>query len=164
MKPGDMVTLVHGLPPKGSEPATVVDVLGAKVRVQLAGGGVLLVSVDHLVSGAPSTRATHRAGDPETAIAAGRATGESLGRTQWLVLDALARAGDRGLIDAEHEQHNGLRPDSAGKRRKELQGWGLVEDTSTKRRTPRGQWAQVWRCTALGVEVWQQESKRRGAA
>lgn len=162
MKPGERVTLVHGLPPNGSEIVTVIEVSGSKVDVRTASGGWLRVQHDHLVAGS-TTSPTHRLGDMATAVNAGLAVEADLTNSQWLVLDALGKAGPVGLMDCEHEPVNGLRPDSAGKRRIELQRFGLVEDTHQRRVTPRNRRAQVWRLTALGVEVWQREARRRAA-
>jgi hypothetical protein len=66
------------------------------------------------------------------------------------VLRALGNAGHYGLTDDEHENLNGLRGDSAGKRRLELKRMNLVEDTTYTRLTRRGAPARVWRITARG--------------
>jgi hypothetical protein len=161
VRPGDKVTLVHGLPPSGSQLVEVIKVRGPMVDV-MTGGGPLAVQADFLVSGSTSSP-THRTTDMATAVNAGMAAAASLSKGQWLVLDALARADRAGLMDCEHEPLNGLRPDSSGKRRVELVRHRLVEDSGTRRESPRGRPAQVWRITALGREIWQREARRRAA-
>jgi hypothetical protein len=160
MKPGEVFTLLMGVP-ADSPKVTVVKVHRSNVEVRLPSGTGLFVQADML---APTTASpTHRAGDMATAVAAGLGVAENLSNNQWQVLDALARAGRPGLMDCEHEPVNGLRPDSAGKRRLELFAAGLVEDARMRRETPRSRHAQVWRITALGLDVWQREGRRRAA-
>lgn len=74
----------------------------------------------------------------------------SLSASQLAVLDALHRAGGFGMTDDEHEAVNGLRADSAGKRRLELQRLLYVADTGDVRPTRRGVRARVWRITTAG--------------
>ena len=69
---------------------------------------------------------------------------------QLEVLRALGNAGRYGLTDDDHENLNGLRGDSAGKRRLELVRMNLVEGTTYTRLTRRGSPARVWRITARG--------------
>jgi hypothetical protein len=69
---------------------------------------------------------------------------------QLTVLEALYRSGPFGLTDDEHEAISGLRADSAGVRRKELERQLLVTDTGDTRPTRRGSRARVWRITTAG--------------
>jgi DNA-binding MarR family transcriptional regulator len=156
--------LVHDLGPNGRDIVAIVDPpRNGKVLVRFPSGALLTVQEHHLTA-TPTTRRTHRTHDLPTAIDAARATTPTLGHTQWQVLDALAHAAEQGLIDAEHEAINGLRPDSAGKRRKELEELGLVTDTGRQRDTPRGRRAQVWAITPAGLDIWHHEHRNRRTA
>lgn len=77
---------------------------------------------------------------------------------QITVLEALNRAGAFGLTDDEHEAINGLRSDSAGVRRKELERQMYVVDTGDTRPTRRGVRARVWRITTAGEAALRQLS------
>ena len=72
---------------------------------------------------------------------------------RWKVLDALYRHGP--LTDFEHEAHNGLIQQSAGKRRLDLQRLGWVERTGTSV-SPQGSPAAVWSLTDAGRKVYEQ--------
>ncbi len=72
---------------------------------------------------------------------------------QLAVLRALSAAGRNGLTDDDHEAINGLRGDSAGKRRLELCQFGFVIGAPEKRPTKRGALARVWRITAEGEDA-----------
>lgn len=80
-------------------------------------------------------------------------TARQLTPAQLTVLDALHRAGPFGMTDDEHEAVNGLRADSAGVRRKELERQLLVVDTGDTRPTRRGSRARVWRITTAGEQA-----------
>ena len=82
---------------------------------------------------------------------------------QVLVLTALAAAGDRGMIDHDHEAVNGLKQDTAGKRRGELVADGLVVDSGQRRKTPRGAKAIVWVLTPAGYAT-HRSLQRKGVA
>lgn len=72
---------------------------------------------------------------------------------QAIVLQALANAGYNGMTDDEHEAVNGMRGDSAGKRRLELCRYGYVATTDHTRPTKRGGSAIVWQITNAGMEA-----------
>jgi len=166
VKPGDVVTLVHGLPPTPSEPVTFIRLVDGRARalVRTTSGGEITVPCSLLDDGQPAARgAGYRASDPDTARWAAEQAALSLRDTQLAVLDALVRAGDRGLMDHEHEALHGMGQDSAGKRRGELLTLGLVADSGSKRETPRKRRAIVWVATARGRAVWQHHP-REGAA
>lgn len=172
MKPGDRITIVHSIPPDGISLGTIVDPIDAPWRTD-AGIAVRTDGADASswlrfpasmidvgnIHVTPSPR--HRVGDPETARLAAQAAEERLTAHQWAVLEALVHAGRTGMIDHEHEAHNGLIPTSAGKRRKELERLGLCEPTSRTRTTGRAL-ATVHQITARGQAVWQHH--QRGAA
>jgi hypothetical protein len=80
----------------------------------------------------------------------------TLNAGQITVLEALHRAGPFGLTDDEHEAISGLRADSAGVRRKELERKLLVVDTGDTRPTRRGARARVWRITTAGEQALRQ--------
>jgi DNA-binding PadR family transcriptional regulator len=73
--------------------------------------------------------------------------------SQHAVLKALAAAGELGMLDDDHELVNGLRADSAGKRRLELARKGYVTDTGRTRNTRRHKTATVWAITGAGREA-----------
>lgn len=157
MKPGDSVLLVHGL--GVPDRVRVLELLpGSRLRVEFPSGSTLIVQASHVTSGAVTAPGSgHRRTDPDTAIAAARASVKGLHAAQWQVLDAIVRAGTNGLMDCEHEALTGVRPDSAGVRRKELERLGFVEDSGRRRQTPRGRQAAVHVATALGRLAWEQE-------
>lgn len=116
------------------------------VEVAFASGATLQVQPQHLDG-------VHRVGDMDTAVAAGRGhlnRAERLTDAQIEVLAALSAAGANGMTDDQHEMINGLRGDSAGKRRLELAGMGYVTSTAERRPTRRGKLAAVWRITQAG--------------
>jgi hypothetical protein len=80
----------------------------------------------------------------------------TLSASQITVLEALYRAGPFGLTDDEHEAISGLRADSAGVRRKELERQMYVTDTGDTRPTRRGSRARVWRITTAGEHALRQ--------
>jgi hypothetical protein len=166
VKPGDVVTLVHGLPPTPSEPVTFVRLVDGRDRalVRTTSGADITVPCSLLDTGGPVARGPgSRVSDPDTARWAAEQAAQSLRDTQFAVLDALVRAERRGLMDHEHEELHGMGQDSAGKRRGELLALGLVADSGTKRQTPRKRRAIVWVATARGRAVWQHH-QREGAA
>lgn len=129
------VTLTHGPADDGL------------VEVAFASGATMQVEPHHIGG-------VHRIGDMDTAVNAGRALSDDrLRDLQVIVLTALSAAGAHGMTDDEHEQVNGLRADSAGKRRLELARKGLVTLTADRRQTRRGAGAAVWRITAAGEEA-----------
>ncbi len=93
--------------------------------------------------------------DRDRVQAAGAVTGGVVHLTggQLVVLRALADAGRRGMTDDDHEFVNGLRGDSAGKRRLELCQLGFVIGAPEKRPTKRGALARVWRITPEGEDA-----------
>lgn len=97
----------------------------------------------------------HRNDDLPTSVEAfERQNSLGISANQLKVLLALRDAGDHGMIDHEHEPINGLKQDTAGKRRLELQSRGLVaEKTHHTRPSPRGARAQVWIITAAGQQA-----------
>jgi hypothetical protein len=119
-----------------------------QVAVEFPAGGWLWVDVTLL--GATPEHHRYRTSDPGTSVAAARSV--DLTHGQMLVLSALAEAADYGMLDHDHEQVNGLKQDSAGKRRLECMSDGRdwVVNSGHRRRTPRGQWATVWRITPAG--------------
>jgi hypothetical protein len=163
---GDRVTVVWGFPP---DPWVGVVVALAdrdgrvSIRPEAADEGYLLVPLVMIDAGAVTVAGAHgyrhRATDPETARLAAESVGVRLTDGQWLVLVALANAGPAGLIDHEHEARNGLEQDSAGKRRLELERFGLAEPTGQRKLTPRGSWADAHRITARGLIVFEQHRK-----
>lgn len=111
------------------------------------------------------TRGMVRASDPETSrgaavVAIGR---KALG--QGLALEALYRAGERGLTDFELAAVTGWQQTSIGKRRGELRDDGLVcaaflldpmsgDRVSVRRPSPTGTPAQVWELTPSGRDFY----------
>lgn len=180
MKPGDRVTIVHGPGPDGStttagvvhlptvngRPMTSPVRADGKIAVHPLGAttpdAYLWVDPMYIDRGTIATSHRHRTADPDTARLAAEQAAEHLTEHQWLVLGALVDAGRTGLIDHEHEPRNGLIPTSAGKRRKELERYGLCEPTDMRRPTSRNALATVHRITARGIAVWQQH--QQGAA
>lgn len=106
---------------------------------------------------APHPESGVRATDPESArLAWQRQNDYGLTENQVKVLAALVEAGDRGMVDHDHQAVNGLGQDTAGKRRLELARKGLVEAKTgdqSRRLTPRGSWAQVWVATIAGRQA-----------
>jgi hypothetical protein len=139
---------------------------GNRYEIQLRDGhGATLVAHErHLTVISPATAHgyRYRATDPETARLAAAAAERRLTDNQWLVLRSLVEAGRSGLLDHDHEARNGLKQDTAGKRRGELQELGLVEPTGERRYTPRRSLAGVYRATAQGIAAYQEH--RKGAA
>jgi len=164
VKSGDVVTLVSGLDPSPTEPVTFIRLVDGKGRalVRTTSGGEITVPCSLLDDGHPTSGARSRVDDVVTSRWAAEQVADQLRESQWTVLDALVSAGDRGLLDHEHEDLHGMGQDSAGKRRGELLALGLVADSGLKRVTPRERRAVVWVVTARGRAVWQHH--RRGAA
>lgn len=157
---GDRVVLEHDGHVDIVTITAVVDG-GRKADVQFASGSQLRVAMTLL----GPTPAHHRARvtDPETALAAAATATEGMTHNQVLVLAALAAAGHHGMIDHEHEAVNGLKQDTAGKRRGELVADGLVVDSGQRRKTPRGSKAIVWTLTPAGLATWR-SLQRKGVA
>lgn len=110
---------------------------------------VRFVSVDSVMT-VPAHLLVAAAGERELVTASARRT---LNAAQLKVLESLHRAGPFGMTDDEHEAVNGLKADSAGVRRKELERQLLVVDTGDIRPTRRGSRARVWRITTLGEQT-----------
>lgn len=89
----------------------------------------------------PAARAT----DPDTAKAA---ASQQAANPDRLSEAAAYHRGADGLTDF---QHGYLQQTSAGKRRKELQRAGLVEDSGTRAPSPSGSPAIVWTITPAGL-------------
>ena len=156
LEAGDRAVLDAG--DGGVDEVEVLSISGPRADVRFDSGAELRVQVHHL--GLAPVHHAHRAGDPDTSIAAATAAQEQLTRNQTVVLAALAAAGARGMIDHDHEAVNGLEQDTAGKRRKELQELGMVAQSPLRRKTPRGRDAIVWTITAAGVAVNRLQQKR----
>jgi DNA-binding transcriptional ArsR family regulator len=156
---GERVLLVHGLgePDRVEIVSTLSD---GKLVVRYPSGSTVTVPASLVVASQPSRGGSFRADDPDTAVLAARATVRNLRLAQW----AIVRAGSAGMMDCEHEQVTGSRPDSAGSRRKELERLGLVEDSGKRRQTPRGRHAAVHVATPAGRLAWQHETHRREGA
>lgn len=85
-----------------------------------------------------------RNSDPETAVEAGNNVSANQRSRVYVCLRA---AGRDGMTDDDIAAELGIEPTSAGKRRKELQELGMVEDTGTRGTTRRGATAKKWRVT-----------------
>jgi hypothetical protein len=141
------------------------DITGPAVLLQANLDGSMWVMLpsgaDVLIQPSMAVRRPHTPGvrttDPATAHMAWSTVNEhGLSAGQLKVLVALRDAGERGLIDHDHEQINGLEQDSAGKRRGELVKKGLVRARSecpSRRDSPRGTPAQVWQITHAGQQA-----------
>lgn len=166
MNVGDRVTVVWGFPPESwiGYVVALPDRQGrARIRPERADPGAwFYVPTVNIDLGTITYGHRHRATDPETARLAAAAAERRLTDNQWLVLKSLVEAGRSGLLDHDHEARNGLKQDTAGKRRGELQELGLVEPTGERRHTPRKSLAGVYRATARGIAVYQEH--QRGAA
>jgi hypothetical protein len=134
---------------------------GRKADIQFDSGSQLRVPMTML--GAVPAHLGARNTDPETSLFAAATATEGMTHNQIAVLTALAAAGDRGMIDHDHEAVNGLKQDTAGKRRGELAADGLVVDSGTRRKTPRGSKAIVWVLTPAGHATYR-SLQRRGVA
>ncbi len=134
---------------------------GRKADIQFDSGAQLRVPM-HLLGTAPAHHGA-RATDPDTSRSAAATATDGMTHNQIVVLSALAAAGDRGMIDHEHEAISGLKQDTAGKRRGELASNGLVADSGTRRQTPRGSKAIVWVLTPAGHATWR-TLQRKGVA
>ena len=157
---GDRVVLEHD---GHADIVTVCAVLdgGRKADIEFASGAQLRVPMRLL--GAIPAHHRARATDPETSLLAAATATAGLTHNQIVVLTALAAAGDRGMIDHDHEPLNGLKQDTAGKRRGELVDQGLVVDSGQRRKTPRGAKAIVWTITPAG-DVTLRSLQRKGVA
>lgn len=159
-QPGDRVVLEH----EGrADVVTIRAVLdgGRKADIQFDSGSQLRVPMSLLGPTPAHHRA--RATDPDTSLFAAATATDGMTHTQIAVLNALAAAGDRGMIDHDHEPVNGLKQDTAGKRRGELADRGLVADSGTRRKTPRGSKAIVWVLTPAGRAT-HRSLQRKGVA
>lgn len=134
---------------------------GRKADIEFASGAQLRVQM-HMLGTAPALHGA-RTTDPDTAHAAAATATEGMTHNQIAVLTALAHAADRGMIDHEHEAINGLKQDTAGKRRGELVADGLVADSGQRRKTPRGSKAIVWILTPAGHATYR-TLQRKGVA
>jgi hypothetical protein len=138
-----VMPLLHVLPDLPPSPVDIVDRYDdGRVLVRFTTTDATLTVPGHLLAAATGER------DFVVTPAARR-----LSEAQIAVLDALHRAGPWGMTDDEHEAVNGLRADSAGKRRLELQRQLLVVDTGDTRTTRRGVRARIWRITTAGEEA-----------
>lgn len=157
---GDMAVLEHD---GDADIVTVRAVLdgGRKADIQFASSAQLRVPL-RLLGAVPAHHGA-RSTDPDTAVAAAATATEGMTHNQIAVLTALAAAGDRGMIDHDHEPVNGLKQDTAGKRRGELVALGLVADSGERRKTPRGSKAIVWVLTPAGLATYR-SLQRKGAA
>lgn len=131
-----LLTVLTGFPPDRVE--IVRHLADGNVVVRFAAGQELTTPPEYL-SAAPG----------EALMAPATPTGR-MTEMQYRVLSTLARAGAKGLTDDEHEAINGLRADSAGVRRHELEIWGYVRHTGESRKTRRGSKAKVWEITYEG--------------
>lgn len=97
----------------------------------------------------PVSRA--RATDPATSEAAANAFPEIRGEQRISVLLAFDDLGE--ATDYRISVYLGINRTSAGKRRKELQEAGLIEETEKREQTDSSCTAVVWRCTERGHQV-----------
>lgn len=157
---GDRVVLEHD---GHADVVTIRAVLdgGRKADIQFDSGSQLRVPMT--VLGAVPASHGARNTDPDTSLFAAATATEGMTHNQLVVLEALAAAGERGMIDHDHEAVNGLKQDTAGKRRGELAAIGLVVDSGVRRKTPRGSKAIVWTLTPAGYATWR-SLQRRGVA
>lgn len=165
LAPGMSVIVEHGVGPKPAESCTVVEMLpDDRARIRLAGGGEVIVPRRRLTL-EPKVRVGtgYRRTDPITSATAATAVRLTSGSLRELVLDVLVAAGPHGRTDHELEARLHRGRDTLSKRRQELGLQGLVIDSGTKRRTPRGRDAVVWVVTDAGREVWQR-NRMRGAS
>lgn len=157
---GDRVVLEHD---GYANHVTIRAVLdgGRKADIQFDSGAQLRVPMRLLGEAPVHHRA--RSTDPETSLLAAATATDGLTHNQIAVLNALAAAGDVGMIDHDHEPVNGLKQDTAGKRRGELAADGLVVDSGQRRKTPRGAKAIVWVLTPAGYAT-HRSLQRKGVA
>lgn len=157
---GDRVVLEHD---GHADIVTIRAVLdgGRKADIQFDSGAQLRVPMTLL--GAVPARHGARATDPDTSMFAAATATDGMTHNQLIVLAALAAAGDHGMIDHDHEAVNGLKQDTAGKRRGELAAAGLVVDSGQRRKTPRGSKAIVWVLTPAGHAT-HRSLQRKGVA
>jgi len=94
----------------------------------------------------PGARATaNPAGrTSETRRAARRSIQQHMGRLQRRVLEAVLRAGERGLTDKEITAATGLSSDTSRARRWELSKLGVLVESGRTRPTASGREATVW--------------------
>lgn len=78
----------------------------------------------------------------------------SSGTKRRQVLDAIARSGERGMIDDEIEALLGMRHTTCSARRKELQNDGWIEHSGRYRKTSASKDAAVWVLTGQGRAQW----------
>ncbi len=132
-----LLTVLNGYPP---DLVDVVRHLGdGNVVVAFRSHGCELTVPSEYLSAEPGQQRIHD-------VPAGR-----LNDQQYKVLAALARAASFGLTDDEYEGITGVRADSAGVRRKELERFGYVCFSGTKRLTRRKVKAKVWQITPEGM-------------
>lgn len=157
---GDRVVLEHD---GHADIVTIRAVIdgGRKADIQFDSGAQLRVPMTML--GAVPAHHGARTSDPDTSLFAAATATAGMTHNQLVVLAALAAAGDHGMIDHDHEPVNGLKQDTAGKRRGELAADGLVVDSGRRRKTPRGSKAIVWVLTPAGHAT-HRSLQRRGVA
>jgi hypothetical protein len=158
--PGDRVSIEHDGRVDLVTIRAVIDG-GRKADIEFDSGSQLRVPMSML--GPTPAHVRSRSTDPETSLFAAATATAGMTHNQITVLSALAAAGDRGMIDHEHEAVNGLKQDTAGKRRGELADQGLVVDSGTRRKTPRGSKAIVWVLTPAGTATYR-SLQRKGVA
>lgn len=95
--------------------------------------------------------------DPDTSHQAARYAAKTAATHRALALRELATAGPRGLTDFDLAARTRIPQTSIGKRRGELRDAGLVEDSGTRRPSPSGTAAIVWRVTDLGRQAARQQ-------
>lgn len=86
--------------------------------------------------------------DPDTAQEASNANGEIRGAIRVKVFQYLLSRGAEGATDYEIATALGMLRTSAGKRRKEIQELGHVEDSGMRRKTDTGSTGIVWKVKA----------------
>ena len=158
---GDRVVLEHD---GYADIVTIVAILdgGRKADIKFATHDEPL-RVPMTMLGAVPAHHGARATDPDTSLFAAATATAGMTHNQIAVLTALAAAGEAGMIDHDHEAVNGLKQDTAGKRRGELTADGLVVDSGTRRKTPRGSKAIVWVLTPAGHATFR-SLQRKGVA
>lgn len=156
---GDVCTLVTGSQGEFVDFVTIVSMVDGNrfADVEFKSGAQLRVQMTLL--GQVPTHHRHRAHDMDTARAAAQQTSSGLTDQQIKVLQALANAGEVGMLDHDHERMNGVGQTSAGRRRLELQRMGLVIDAGTRRSTGKAK-AAVWKITPAGRSVYEQLRKQ----
>lgn len=107
---------------------------------------------DKFIKARTTTPAHHNA-PPFTSDVAARMIAGHAAAQRAAVLRVIVEAGALGATDAEIEAATGIRAQSVSPRRGELVKLGLVEDSGTRRPTPRGRPAAVWIARTLAEPV-----------